>query len=78
MQRSDALRMLLADGLRAAFRAEELDEARQWQVAQAWAEARRVAAGDRSGVGWNVIEERFDRARERIREREAHETAARL
>ncbi len=77
MQRSDALRMLLADGLRAAFRAEELDEAREWQVAQAWAEARRIAAGDRSGVGWKVIEERFDRARERIREREAHEPAAR-
>jgi hypothetical protein len=70
--------MLLADGLRAASRAEQLDEARDWQVAQAWAEARRIAAGDRSGVGWKVIEERFDRARERIREREARETAARL
>jgi len=69
--------MLLADGLRAAARGEELDEAREWQVAQAWAEARRIAEGDRSGVGWKVIEERFDRARERVREREAHEAAAR-
>ncbi len=75
MQRSDALRMLLADGLRAAARAEELDQAREWQVAQAWVEARRIAAGDRLGVGWNVIEERFERARERIREREAREGA---
>lgn len=77
VQRSDALRMLLADGLRAASRAEQLDEAREWQVAQAWAEAGRIAAGDRSGVGWKVIEERFERARERIREREGHQAATR-
>jgi hypothetical protein len=77
VQRSDALRMLLADGLRAASRAEELDEAREWQVTQACAEARRIAGGDRSGVGWKVIDERFDRARDRIREREEHEAAAR-
>ncbi|MBI2983222.1 MAG: hypothetical protein HYY42_03425 [Chloroflexi bacterium] len=70
--------MLLADGLRAASRANELDEAHEWQVARAWAEAGHIAAGDRSGAGWEVIEERFDRARERIHEREAHETAARL
>lgn len=69
--------MLLADGLRAASRAEQLDEAREWQVAQAWAEARRIAAGDRSGVGWTVIEERFERARERIRERDGHQAATR-
>src|SRR6266540_4974293 len=77
VQRSDALRMLLADGLRAASRAEELDEAREWQIAQAWTEVRRIAAGDRSGVGWKVVEERFDRARERIRKREGREAAAR-
>lgn len=77
VQRSDALRMLLADGLRAASRAQQLDEAREWQVAQAWAEARRITAGDRSGVGWKVIEERFERARERIRERDGHQAATR-
>ena len=75
--RSDALRMLLTDGLHAASRRAELDEAREWQVAQAWAEARHIAAGDRSGVRWKVIEERFDQARERIRKRDGHQAATR-
>lgn len=68
--------MLLAEGLRASRRAEDLEEAREWQIAQAWAEAKRIAAGDRSGVGWDVVDERFEQARRRIREREAERAAA--
>ncbi len=51
-------------------RLEELEAAREWQIEQAWAEARAIAAGDRTSVSWDEIEKAAESARKRIQERE--------
>ena len=66
-----AARLLLSSGLRVERRLREVEAARDWQIAQAWAEVQAVAAGDRAFGSWTEIDRAVERARARIRAREA-------
>lgn len=66
-----AARLLIRSGLRIERRLRELAAARDWQIEQAWADVQAIAAGDRTFVSWDEIEQAAERARSRIREREA-------
>ncbi len=66
-----AARTLLRSGLRVERRVRELEAARDWQIEQAWADVQAIAAGDRTFGSWDEIEQAAERARLRIREREA-------
>ena len=68
---SDGLRSLIRDGLRLSQRFRELEEARDWQIEQAWAEAQAIANGDRSVGRWEDIERAFDRARAEVQKQPA-------
>ncbi len=66
-----AARLLLRSGLGVERRMRELQAARDWQIEQAWSDLQSVAAGDRTFGSWDEIEQTAERARLRIREREA-------
>lgn len=68
---SVAARVLLRTGLDVERRVRELRAARDWQIEQAWADVQAIAAGDRAFGSWHEIERAAQRARLRIREREA-------
>lgn len=68
---ADGLRVLLRSGLRVERRIRELDAARDWQIEQAWAEVQAIAAGDQTVGSWDDVEQAAERARARIRQREA-------
>lgn len=72
-----AARLLIRSGLRVERRLRELAAARDWQIEQAWADVQAIAAGDRTFVSWDEIEQAAERARSRIRERgaESHQVA---
>lgn len=72
---SDAARVLLRTGLRTQRLVEELAGAQEWQVAQAWADARAVADGDRHVGSWDRITDAGERARGRVRARAAGRAA---
>lgn len=74
---SDAARVLLRAGLQTEHLVEEFAAAQQWQIAQAWADAQAIADGDRKVGSWDRIREAGERARTRIREREAERRSAR-
>lgn len=73
---ADALRLLLRSGLRVERRLRELEAARDWQIEQAWADLQAIAGGDRTFASWDEIEQAAERARVRIREREAAQARA--
>ena len=64
-----AARVLLRSGLAVERRVRELAAARDWQIERAWAELKRIAAGDRDFGSWDEIEQAAARARLRIRKR---------
>lgn len=66
-----AARLLLRSGLSVERRVREIRAARDWQIEQAWSDLQAVAAGDRTFGSWDEIEQAAERARLRIREREA-------
>lgn len=66
-----AARLLLRSGLKVERRVRELEAARDWQIEQAWADIQAIAAGDRTFGSWDEIDQAAERARLRIREREA-------
>lgn len=66
-----AARLLLRSGLTVERRVRELQAARDWQIEQAWSDVQAIAAGDRTFGSWDEIEQAAERARLRIREREA-------
>ena len=66
-----AARLLLRTGLNVERRVRELQAARDWQIEQAWADLQAIAEGDRTFSSWDEIEQAAERARLRIREREA-------
>jgi hypothetical protein len=66
-----AARLLLRSGLSVERRVRELQAARDWQIEQAWSDLQSVAGGDRTFGSWDEIEQAAERARLRIREREA-------
>lgn len=66
-----AARLLLRSGLSVERRVRELQAARDWQIEQAWSDLQAIAAGDRTFGSWDEIEQAAERARLRIREREA-------
>jgi hypothetical protein len=66
-----AARLLLRSGLSVERRVRELQAARDWQIEQAWSDLRAVAGGDRTFGSWDEIEQAAERARLRIRAREA-------
>ena len=66
-----AARLLLRSGLSVERRVRELNAARDWQIEQAWSDLQSIAGGDRSFGSWDEIEQAAERARLRIREREA-------
>src|SRR5258708_7611083 len=66
-----AARLLLRSGLSVERRTRELQAARDWQVEQAWADVEAIAAGDRAFGTWDEIDKAAERARWRIRQREA-------
>jgi len=66
-----AARLLLRSGLGVERRVREIQAARDWQIEEAWAEVQAIAAGDRTFGSWDQIEQAAERARLRIREREA-------
>lgn len=66
-----AARLLLRSGLSVERRVRELQAARDWQIEQAWSDLQAVAGGDRTFGSWDEIEQAAERARLRIREREA-------
>lgn len=74
---SDAVRRLLRSGLHTEQMIEEIATAQEWQLAQAWADAEAIAAGDRAVGSWERIAAAGERARARIRERVAAERAVR-
>ncbi|MBI2983394.1 MAG: hypothetical protein HYY42_04345 [Chloroflexi bacterium] len=71
-----AARLLLRSGLSLERRVRELQAARDWQIEQAWADLQAIAAGDRTFGSWDEIEQAAERARLRVREREAAEQQA--
>ena len=66
-----AARLLLRSGLSVELRMRELRAAHDWQIEQAWSDVEAIAAGDRGFGSWNEIDKAAERARLRIREREA-------
>lgn len=66
-----AARLLLRSGLSVERRVRELQAARDWQIEQAWSDVQGIAAGDRTFGSWDEIEQAAEKARLRIREREA-------
>ena len=66
-----AARLLLRSGLSVERRVRELQAARDWQIEQAWSDLQAVAGGDRTFGSWDEIDQAAERARLRIREREA-------
>ena len=66
-----AARLLLRSGLSVERRVRELRAARDWQIEQAWSDLQAIAGGDRAFGSWDEIEQAAERARLRIREREA-------
>lgn len=66
-----AARSLIRSGLQVEHRARELRAARDWQIEQAWSDVQAIADGDRTFGSWEEIEQAAERARRRIREREA-------
>lgn len=71
-----AARLLLRSGLSVERRVREVRAARDWQISQAWSDLQAIAAGDRSFGSWDEIEQAAERARLRIREREAAQRRA--
>ncbi|MGH2500032.1 MAG: hypothetical protein ACRDF0_08100 [Candidatus Limnocylindria bacterium] len=61
----------MRSGLSVERRVREIRAARDWQIEQAWSDLQAVAAGDRTFGSWDEIEQAAERARLRIREREA-------
>lgn len=74
---SDGARQLLRSGLRTELLVEEYAAASAWQLAQAWADARAIAEGDRAIGSWDRISAAAKQARIRIRERVAAQRAVR-
>jgi hypothetical protein len=72
-----AARHLLRSALRAERQTRQLDAARAWQIEQAWAEVKAIAAGDTATGSWEEIEQAAERARKRIRERRGQGSASR-
>jgi len=72
---SNAARVLLRTGLHTQRLVEELAGAQEWQVAQAWTDARAVADGDRHVGSWDRITDAGERARGRVRARAAGRAA---
>lgn len=68
---SDAARVLLRTGLQTQSLVDEFAAAQQWQIAQAWTDAQRIAEGDRQVGSWDRIREAGEQARARIRQRAA-------
>ena len=66
-----AARLLLRRGLEVEQRTRALQAARDWQIEQSWSEVQAIAAGDRTFGSWDEITGAVERARQRIREREA-------
>lgn len=66
-----AARVLLRSGLSVERRVKQIAAARDWQIEQAWADLQAIAAGDRTFGSWDEIEQAAQRARLRVREREA-------
>ena len=66
-----AAQLLLRSGLSVERRVRELQAARDWQIEQAWTDLQAVGGGDRTFGSWDDIEQAAERARLRIREREA-------
>lgn len=66
-----AARLLLRSGLSVERRVRELHAARDWQIEQASSDLEAIAGGDRTFGSWDEIEQAAERARLRIREREA-------
>ncbi len=67
-----AARLLLQSGLELEGSVgADLEAARAWQIEQSWAEAQKIASGDRDFGSWDEIEEAAEQARARIRERTA-------
>ena len=71
-----AARLLLRSGLGVERRLREIGAARDWQIEQAWAELQAIAGGDRAFGSWDEIDQAAERARLRIREREAAQAQA--
>lgn len=71
-----AARSLIRSGLQVERRVREVQAARDWQIEQAWSDVQAIAAGDRAFGSWEEIEQAAERARLRIREREAAQRAA--
>lgn len=75
---SDAARLLLRSGLHTERVVADLAAVREWQIAEAWADAQAIARGDRTAGSWAAITRAAEQARGRIRERAAgRETPAR-
>ena len=66
-----AARLLLRSGLAVEQRTREVQAARDWQIEQSWSEVQAIAGGDRAFGSWDEITQAAERARLRIREREA-------
>jgi len=66
-----AARLLLRSGLSVESRVRELRAARDWQIEQAWSDLQAIDGGDHTFGSWDEIEQAAERARLRIREREA-------
>lgn len=71
-----AARLLLRSGLEVEQRTRALQAARDWQIEQSWAEVEAIEAGDRAAGSWDEITQAADRARLRIRAREAAQREA--
>ena len=68
---SDAARRLLRSGLHTERVVEEIAATREWQIAEAWSDARAIANGDRAVGSWDAIAHAAEQARSRMRERAA-------
>ena len=70
-----AARLLLRSGLALEQRTREVQTAREWQIEQSWSDVQAIAAGDRTFGSWDEITQAAERARLRIRQREAEREA---
>ena len=70
-----AARLLLRSGLALEQRTREVQTAREWQIEQSWTDVQVIAAGDRTFGSWDEITQAVERARLRIRQREAEREA---
>lgn len=61
-----AVRALVTDQLRELRQIEQLRRAREWQIAQAWAEVEAMERGESREVSWDEIEGVFREARARM------------